>query len=205
MERAKSLKLPIAAGVILLLIVLIGIGVYFVKSKNSQNNSTANSITPTPSVTEKPKYLTYKDSAGKFEFQYPSNWSESPKNEIVKVMFNSSKESEQNADLEYINVATEELTDDKYTVQQYTEYAKYSMPQTFKDFKVLSEEKKTVGGIDAVSLLFTGVNSNKNFKVQQRYVIKDKIVYVITYTAREDSYSMYETEGNYALDSFNFI
>lgn len=202
-ENKKTLIPVIAGGLVLLLIVGL-VGVYFLNKNRTKSESNDNTnLNPIP--TPEPKYLSYVDPSGKFSLQYPNGWAQEKPDSAINIMFKSPKESESDAYLENVNVGIEESTDPNYTVDNYNEYAKYSLNQTLENFKLVKEDKLQVDGVSAIELIFTTTSSGKNARTLQRYVIKDKFVYVLSYTGYEESYGKFEKEGLESIGSFKFL
>jgi hypothetical protein len=204
MEENKRPLYRVIIGVVVLLLILGGAGTYALtksKKNNIPNDSPKTEIIPTPT----PEFLTYTDSSGKFSMQYASGWVQDTTYQALVVMFKSPKESENDAYLENVNLGKQESSDPKYTVDNYNEYAKYSLQGTLENFKIVKEDKIKIDGVDAVNLLFTSTSSGKPARTLQRYVIKDGFVYVMAYTGYEESFAKFEEKGLKSLDSFKFI
>jgi len=83
--------------------------------------------------------------------------------------------------------------DKEYTLDEYYKITKPELVKIIPGFTEVSNESIKINDIDAQKLIYTGTDTQGKTKLQweQVYLIKNKAVYIITYTAIEDTFNEY--------------
>jgi len=91
---------------------------------------------------------------------------------------------------ENLGVSVEKLPS-SLTIQQYYDTTKTQLGKLIKDFKELSTEDVVVAGLPAKKIVYEGSQQSYKLKWEQVFLIKDKNVYLFTYTATAESFPSY--------------
>lgn len=75
------------------------------------------------------------------------------------------------------------ILDKEYTLEDYYTITKPQLINLIPGFTEISNQSIKVNDIDAQKLIYTGTQGTTQLKWEQVYLIKDKAVYIITYTA----------------------
>lgn len=77
------------------------------------------------------------------------------------------------------------------TVDQYYATTKTQLGKLIKDFTEVGNENLIVDGLVAKKIIYEGTQQTYKLKWQQVFVIKEKIVYIFTYTANGDTFDLF--------------
>ena len=139
------------------------------------------------------------DGSG-FSIQYPANWNEQENVYGASVMFFSPQLSGDQF-RENVGIVTEVLPTDMAVADYYTSI-KTTITNYIKDYQELSNEDITIGDVAAKKIVYVGMQSNYKLKWMQVLVIKNKVAYVINYTASADTFADFSKEADAMIKSF---
>lgn len=207
---------PILIGVgaiALLLIILSAAGVLKTSFKVSKNDgySTEQQVAPPKDLQEpaskKPQsqLKDYKNKNEGLSLQYPADWSikENPSAGVI-VAFGSPKESSSDTFVDNVNVLISDLSSKPEMTLD--EVSNLWQKQTEEDlaagaFKLSEIKPATLAGQDAKQLVFTYSLQGKDIKGMVVIALKDKKVYIVTYTAEKGSFDKFEDAANTIISS----
>ena len=165
-----------------------GLGTWFFLSSSS----------PEPEV---PLSL-YENIDRGFQVNYPQTWSKQNRDDFFAtgVVFFSPLEGDTDKFKERISVLVENLSGDislaQYTAQSLSEIRKLSDPNAGEPILV------SLGGDEGRQIVYDSKENDKPVKRMQTWSVKDGKAYVITYTAKLDSYDNYLPIVEKAIESF---
>ena len=158
-------------------------------------------------VTTKPKIelSPYNNSSQGFRIDYPDSWSPQNRNDFFAsgVVFLSPLEDDDDQFKERVSILIEELASDT-SLTQYTE-------QSLAEIKKLSDpnvkEAQTInlGGNEGRQIVYAGTENGFPVQRMQTWSIEDNQAYVITYTAKYNSYDKYLPTVEKMIESFKTI
>jgi len=155
---------------------------------------------------QKAEPMKYKDYNMGVTVYYPKSWKEQSNPDTNGVVFFPNP----NADGFKDNVGLSRQDLSKFppvTLDQYTGIIKDDTMKRLKNANVLSTEKTMLGGMEAGVMTYTAEypgQSDKPLKVRNTYVLKDKMAYILTYTATEDTFDAYLEDAKAIEASFEF-
>ena len=94
---------------------------------------------------------------------------------------------------ENLGISIEKLPAD-ITVDQYYATTKTQLSKLIKDFKEISNENIVVSSLIAKKIVYVGTQQTYKLKWEQVFLIKDKKVYIFTYTASADTYDKFASQ-----------
>ena len=83
------------------------------------------------------------------------------------------------------------VLDKDYTLDEYYALTKPELIKLIPNFTEVSNEKIQVNGIDAQKLIYKWTQGETKLQWEQVYLIKNKAVYIVTYTATEVTFSQF--------------
>ena len=104
---------------------------------------------------------------------------------------------------ESINLVTE--TVDTLGLSEYVDATISSIENSIDNFTQISTFPKSVNGLNAIRLVYTGSFNNQDLKYLDYIFLVDGIGYVITCTALEDTYDDFEALFESIAESFQMI
>lgn len=149
----------------------------------------------------------YENSTFGFSLSYPEGWiaKEADSNSMGMVVGFLAPGDDINSPTNYVTVQTESLpSSQKMTLDQYTSAVTGNLKSSYKDFKLLTKRDITLGNLPGRELLYTIDNGGTPYEILLQYTIKDDKAYVLTYYAKEDSYSQFEDDVRELMGSFEF-
>lgn len=78
-----------------------------------------------------------------------------------------------------------------YTLDEYYALTKPELVKLIPNFTEVSNEKIQVNGMDAQKLIYKWTQGETKLQWEQVYLIKDKNVYIVTYTATEATFDQF--------------
>jgi len=147
--------------------------------------------------------LTYTNSDEKIMVNYPKDWhvEEWAFSAIVRFL---PPQMEGDLYREEIVIDSYELENDS-NLNIYTEQAIELLQQGLVDFVKLNEKNIKINNEKAVKITFQGKRWKWNNQYQQVYLVKENKVFVLTYTALENTFDIYAEEFAKFVDSFELI
>lgn len=156
--------------------------------------------------TEKASPMKYKDFNAGMTLYYPAEWKQGQHPSGNGVVFLAKAGADGFQD----NVGFTRQDLSKFppvTIDQYTGIIKDDTMKRLKNANVLSTEKTTMGGMEAGVMTYTAEypdKSDKPLKIRNTYVLKEKMAYILTYTATEDTFDTYLEDAKAIEASFKF-
>lgn len=152
----------------------------------------------------------YRNEKYRFEIHYPSNWTRQEQEPfgtlaLIFVAFLSPQESASDMFLENINITVQDLSNQPMTLDEYTNLSINQMSQYITDFNIIDSSVTTLVGNPAHKIVYTGKEGQNNLKWMQIWTIKDNKAYVITYTAKIDTYSNFLGTIQQMINSFKLF
>lgn len=104
------------------------------------------------------------------------------------------------------NISITAYSGEEYTSSDsYWDEFKSEVNTIATEFEVIKEkEAKTVGGKNAVQYIYKMKVGEVKYQVQQILVAYSNIMYVITYTAEEESFALHTEDVQIIIDEFKF-
>jgi len=169
----KVLSLALAAG----LLFLFGCA-------KSWPTTVDTAITTGQNVAER---QTYESKADGFTIQFPGTRTFEEKVYGSSVMFFTPL-TEGDTLKENVGVMKKALDKD-YTLAEYYEITKPELVKLIPEFTGISNETIKINDIDAQKLIYKWTQGTTKLQREQIYLIKNKAVYIITYTATEATFN----------------
>ena len=161
---------------------------------------------PTQQTTsETTNMLTYEDSDAGIRVNYPSEWARQEKLMGTVVSFTTPLEGSSDNFQENVNIAIEDLSLEPKTLEEYTNYNINEIENLLEDVEVLEINTEILAGNEADRLVYTGKLGQYTLKWMQIYTIKDHKAYVITYSAKINTYNEFLNDAEDIIYSFEFI
>lgn len=134
-----------------------------------------------------------------YSVEYPAGWEKVEQGALI-----SFRTSQSGPDDTFLDNVVVDLSQAQagLTLDEHVEGAIEALPGAISDFNLLEVGFAKLSGIDARRLVYTGSSGSASLKFTQVIAISDGIMYVITYSAAEDSYSDYLGELYDILSSF---
>jgi eukaryotic-like serine/threonine-protein kinase len=131
-------------------------------------------------------------SKATYTVQYPADWKVKPGSDVKQCDIISPTVNAADEFVENLNLVIETLPDNSYTAEKYAAFSKGYLPQKIKKFVVLQNKKASINGKDSWYMVFKGYQSNKLVQWKQYYVVHNKKVHILTFSAAAESYKEYE-------------
>lgn len=187
------LILVIIAGLIIAGVVVISKGTFTSKNPTQQTGQQASNV-----------YSNYDD---KVSIQTPKGWNlkENPQPGTQAAFF-SSKEGSDDKFIENVGLQVSDLSAKPGVsldeiVKAWTDQSQSEFPDSFK---VLSEEKTTLGGVEAIKITYQAKDQTSALKGLSILALKDGKAYVLNYSAEEKSFDKFLDGANQIINSFKF-
>ncbi len=132
---------------------------------------------------------TYTSKKDRFSIQFPGGWTFQENVYGSTVMFFSPTD-ENDKIRENIGIIKEAL-DKEYTLDEYYDITKWQLTQLIPGFTEVTNETITINDTKAKKLIYKGTQGNTKLKREQVYLIKNSNIYIITYTAAEDTFDSF--------------
>ncbi len=142
---------------------------------------------------------TYTSASG-FTMQYPVDW-EVQENAYGSLAMFLSPQTTGDTFREFVAIVTETLPVDISADEYYTQLAKPQMEEAIQNFKEISNENITIDGVAAKKIVYEGTQSNYNLKRKQVVLIKNKMAYIINYSAFADTFASFSTVADDMMNS----
>ncbi len=188
-KKSQGKMLKVLGGAIALLIATFG-GWLLVKQRTTE---------------PKMKLSPYENPSQGFSIDYPDSWSPQNRDDFFAtgVVFLSPLEDNSDQFKERVSILVENLAEDT-SLAQYTE-------QSLAEIKKLSDpnvkEAQTIrlGEDEGKQIVYAGLENGFPVQRMQTWSIKDNQAYVITYTAKSNSYDKYLPTVEKMIESFQTI
>ena len=154
------------------------------------------------------RYELYERTDAGFSILYPDDWEVKPNTNGAAVVFYSPKTNDLDILRESVNVVIQDLRtgNNPLNLRSYTIKAIEQMKGTFqKSFMVKESASARLGGLPAHRLVFLGKGPDGDLKYMITWALKDKVAYIVTYTAFDATYDTYEKVGKKMTNSFKLM
>ena len=193
----------------LVLVVIVGVavvGMVVISKGGSISKKPDSSSSPAQQASEQSSNL-YSSLDYNVSIQTPKGWilKENPQ-PGTQASFMSSKEGEGDKFIENVGLqisdlsAKPDVTLDEI-VKAWTDQSQSEFPD---NFKVISEERTTLGGIEAVKITYQAKDQLSALKGLSLFALKDNKAYILNYSAEEKSFDKFLEGVNQIIDSFKF-
>jgi hypothetical protein len=137
----------------------------------------------------------YTDTVYHYSVRYPANWEFKPKNTNTRFFVTSYKENEEDKFRENINCIVREMDDKGFTIKMAEDAIKKSLREKMKDYQLLRSEYMTWNNSETLEIEYTCTQTANDITYSihllQRMGVVKGILFTLTYTAEEKSYSKY--------------
>ncbi len=148
-------------------------------------------------------YQEYKNTVKGFSIYAIKEWhAEENIKQAAFAFFNTEKDKDDFA--ESVNLLIQDMKDTPVTMQQYTEGSEKDIKK-LTNANIESSEDVTFGGLNGHKIVYSSTAKSINFKKMSVYTMKDGKVYLLTYTAKSDSYSKFINKIEEVVKSFKFL
>lgn len=135
-----------------------------------------------------------------YAFFVPNSWSVNAKSDATSAFISLGSDNKPKASVSVTSYAAEiELDLDGYWDICEEEYRK-----EFKSFTFIAESATVVAGKNAKEFIYTADFSGVTYKFSQTVFIDRGMFYIITYTARPDSYDTFRADLDAMRNAFTF-
>lgn len=187
------LILVIIAGVVIVGIVVVSKGSFTSKKTTQEIGQQSSSL-----------YSSYDDNVS---IQTPEGWNlkENPQPGTQATFF-SPKENEEDKFIENVGLQVSDLsakpdvTLDEI-VKAWIDQSQSEFPDSFK---VVSQDKTTLGGVEAVKVIYQAKDKVSALKGMAVFAFKDNKAYILNYSAEEKSFDKFLDGVNQIINSFKF-
>lgn len=165
---------------------------------SSCQSETTEGIASATELTDGTKVKLANNDAVDFYFYYPENWIISRDDLMLTIYAND-------LELTRPNISAWAFTPDVSaaykTIDAYwKEFAVPELEVIFPDIEKAVVQERTVDGVAAKKYTYTGMG----YKISQIVVLKNRQVYILTYTATEDKYDTHSEVLDIVADTFKF-
>ena len=156
----------------------------------------------TPAAQKTVDWLTLNDSA--YAIQYPGDWTVDRSGLMgAKFMLFAPLDSDTDVFKENINLQVTDLgAPDVVTLDVFAEAAAEQIKQYINDAEMVRSEKKGTGKAEYYEVEFTGSQGDLVLHWEQHYRIRDRYVYILTFTASKETFDAYKALAEKILGTF---
>ena len=137
----------------------------------------------------------------KYYFYYPNDWTLDSNNTFISIISGDSLLTPANRS---ISVMQSDLIDTKMTAQDFWEYSKTLVNDTFNEFVEVSTDETKVADLNAFNAIYTAKITDKVYKFKQTFIVRGGVVYIITYTATDLDFEKGINAFNTVIQTFKF-
>lgn len=153
----------------------------------------------------KTNFLTYDNPEYRIEIRYPSDWSKTEQVMGATAAFLSPQEGTSDDFQENVMINVQDISASPMTLEQYTQLGINQIKQIITDASIIESNTTTLGGNLAHDLVFTGKQGQYNLKWNQVFTVKNNKAYVLTYTAKMNTYDNFLEAAKEIKESFRWI
>jgi len=195
------------ASIILIIVVVVGAaiallvvsGALKLEGKVSKSENKPSSVQPSEATKGEPtpETKTYQNDSLNLGLEYSAAWSikENPAAGVV-VAFGSPKESNDDQFVDNINLSTTDISSKPNMASAQLTDSWIKQSESAPSFSLLDRKPTTLAGESADQLIYTISNQDKSLKGMVIIGVKNKISYVITYTAEQSSFDKFLNAAN---------
>lgn len=147
-------------------------------------------------------WQTYTDNINHFSIKYPAEWKR--QTGVNTIAFLSPKENDTDPFQENVNLMLQDLSQQPMTLDEYTELSKKQVTDNLGASAIVSLKAVTLAGQAAKEFVYNMDYQNRKLKIKQCWLIKNKLAYLITYTADPSKFNQYESTATEIINSFKF-
>lgn len=144
---------------------------------------------------------------GQYAMAFPSEW-QLDDNGTMGTSFIVFSPSEGALDLfqENINLVVQDLStyNISVTLDEYIEFSIEQLPTIFQDFQLISSKKYSRNGYDYYEVIYTGLQSGYNLQWKQYIWLIGSEARILTFTAQEKKFALYDLLSSSIMDTFRF-
>ena len=130
-----------------------------------------------------------------YRFFVPTSWKINNRTEATAAYASD-------ADRSNISVQMYMTSDSSDTVEKYWQRLEQSYKNMFTAFKLISDEKIKMSGVDAHKYTYTATSGGQEYMLVQAIVKKGDMFYCVTYTALPESFDKHIEDVNKMIESF---
>lgn len=190
--------------------VIVAVVAFFVATGNFKfsgsvgNKQTSTTPAPGQSIPSQPSSTTktYENQTYGMKLEYPDGWSmkENPASGII-VAFRSPKENSSDKFVDNVNVSNADISSKpNMTLMQLTD-SWLKQTESAPSFKLQDRKSTTLAGEAAEQIVYTFTSNGMDLKGMVVITMKNKMAYIITYTAEKTSYDKFENAANTIVSS----
>ncbi len=173
--------------------LILASGLLFLFGCTTQNWDTQTGTWATSSIDQTTiKWQNYDNKQDGFSIQFPGNRTFQENVYGSSIIFFTPVLTWDNLK-ENVGIIKKTLDKD-YSLDEYYSITKSELIKLIPWFTEISNESLKINDIDAKKLIYTGTQSNSILKWEQIYLIKNKAVYIITYTATDATFDDFATK-----------
>lgn len=148
-------------------------------------------------------WKTYNENG--VHIEYPGNW-EFNDGEVAgtKFIIMSPAESESDDFQENVNLLVQDISSYNLDLEGYGELTKTQIETLLEDGKVFEYAKKEAKGNEFLEIGYMAKFQGAPLKWKQYLWVQDGNAYVLTFTAKQETYDEYNSDATQILDSFKF-
>ncbi len=141
----------------------------------------------------------------KFSIKYPSEWKKVEKKMETILAFLSPLEDKSDKFIENLSIIIRDIYVEPINLEECIQFELNQLKQAILNFRLIKKTKTKLANIRAYKIIFTGKRQDINVKIMQYYAIKNKMIYLITYTSEYDKYYKFLKLIKKMIGSFKFI
>ena len=185
-QKSKLMLIPAVMGIIALVTVALG-GWLLVKQRVTESDI---------------KLALYENSSQGFKIDYPEIWSPQNRDDFFAtgVVFFSPLENDSDPFKERVSILVENLAEDS-SLEQYTEQSLAEIKR-LSDPKIGEAQNLNLGAEAGRQIIYSGEENGSPVQRMQTWTVKDNQAYVVTYTAKPESYDKYLPSVEKMIESF---
>lgn len=141
-----------------------------------------------------------------FSIQFPPDWTlEETITYGTRFILFAPQQDEENDFSENLNLVLENLNGRYVTLNAYMDNTETQLEEYITDLKMLEDKRVTIGNDEYHQLVYRGTSGKKKLIFEQRFWVRSKFAYVLTFTTQESTYNPYRKTADEIMDTFNPI
>ncbi len=173
-----------------------------VLSSCTEQGNTINIYGKRGQALENTDYTTIEASALNLKIDYPISWEKKEDIMGIALIFLSPLEGTTDTFQENINLIIQDISNQPITLDEYVETNLADMDQFLENITISKSERVTINGLEGHELIYSGHQGEEVMKWRQLVIINNDKAYLLTYTAKQDTYDLYQEEVNAVINSF---
>jgi len=141
-----------------------------------------------------------------FSIQFPPSWTlEETVTYGTRFILFAPQQDEENDFSENLNLVMENLNGRYVTLNAYMDNTETQLEEYITDLKMLEDKRVTIGNDEYHQLVYKGTSGKRKLIFEQRFWVRSKFAYVLTFTSQESTYDSYRKAAEEIMDTFNPI